>query len=187
MPPADRPKTKPDGRPAEPEIAPGFVRVGKITGAHGLVGAMRMRPDNPDSDTLERVRRVFVGPNAREYTLRNAKRINPSTIRIVLDGVSGLDAAEAMRGAAVMVPIADLPATGPGEFYHFQVLGCEVITTDGRRLGVIAEVLSTGANDVWVVRGGAAEVLVPVIEDVVKTIDLDARKMTIEAVPGLLD
>jgi 16S rRNA processing protein RimM len=187
MPPADRPTTKPNGRQSEPEIAPGFVRVGRITGTHGLDGAMRMRPDNPDSDTLDRVRRVFVGPDAREYTLRNARRINRSTIRIVLEGVGGIDVAEAMRGAAVMVPIADLPAAGPGEFYYFQVVGCEVMTTDGRRLGVIEEVFSTGANDVWVVRNGTAEVLVPVIEDVVKAMDLDARKMTIEAVPGLLD
>ena len=80
-----------------------------------------------------------------------------------------------------------IAAKAPGEFYYYEAIGCEVATTDGRRLGVIEEVIATGANDVWVVRDGAVEVLVPVIENVVKSIDLEARRMVVEAVPGLLD
>ena len=59
--------------------------------------------------------------------------------------------------------------------------------TDGSRLGAIEEIFSNGANDVWVVRDGEREFLIPVIEDVVKSIDFAARRVTIEPIPGLLD
>ena len=65
------------------------------------------------------------------------------------------------------------------------VIGCEVFLTDGSRIGIIEEIIATGANDVFVVRGEGKEVLVPVIEDVVKEIDVAARRVVIEAVPGL--
>jgi 16S rRNA processing protein RimM len=172
------------------EDAPARLRVGRIAGAHGLQGALRLRPDNPDSDTLEHVGRVFVereGSAAREYRLLGAQRLNRTTIRVMLEGLDDPDAADALGGSTVAVALEDLPAKAPGEFYYYEAIGCVVTTTDGRRLGVIEEVFATGANDVWVVRDGAIEVLVPVIENVVKSIDLSARLMVIEAVPGLLD
>jgi 16S rRNA processing protein RimM len=166
------------------------LRVGRIASAHGLHGAIRFRPDNSESDTLEHVKRVFVeleGGAAREYRLLGAQRLNRTTIRLVLEGLDDPDDADALRGSTLAVAIADLPAKAPGEFYHFEAIGCAVTTTDGRRLGAIEEVIATGANDVWVVRDGATEVLVPVIDNVVKSIDLNGRLMIIEAVPGLLD
>lgn len=166
------------------------LRVGRIAGAHGLHGAIRFRPDNSESDTHEHVKRVFVEPEggaAREYRLLGAQRLNRTTIRVVLEGLDNPDDADALRGSTLAVAIVDLPAKAPGEFYHFEAIGCAVTTTDGRRLGAIEEVIATGANDVWVVRDGETEVLIPVIENVVKSIDLSGRLMIIEAVPGLLD
>jgi 16S rRNA processing protein RimM len=166
----------------------GLLRIGRVTGLHGLAGALRVRPDNPDTEAFDRIQRVYLEINQTvgEYKIVAVRKINRSTLKIGFEGVVGADAAERLRGARVLVATSDLPPTGPGEFYYFQVIGCEVSTTDGLRLGTIAEVFSTGANDVWIVRDAATEVLVPVIADVVKTMDLEARKITIEAVPGLL-
>ncbi len=86
-----------------------------------------------------------------------------------------------------MVAAASLPPLKEGEFYYFQIAGAEVMLTDGRRLGTIEVIMSTGGHDVWEVRDGEHEVLVPVIADVVKAMDLEARRVTIEAVPGLLN
>jgi 16S rRNA processing protein RimM len=186
---AGRLATESNQHGAEDFATPGFVRVGRISGAHGLDGGLRMRPDNPDSDSLQHVSRVHLrrGAAAEERGLRSARRVNRATIKLVLDGISDANAAEAMRGALVMVAEADLPAVAPGEFYYYQALGCEVVTTAGMRVGVIEDIFSAGANDVWAVRDGEREVLVPVIEDVVKSIDIAARRAVIEPVPGLLD
>jgi 16S rRNA processing protein RimM len=175
-------------RVEEPIIA-GFVRVGRISGPHGLGGALRVRPDNPESDSLAQVGRVFLrfGSAIEERRLRSVQRLNRATLKIALDGIDDANAAEVFKGAFVLVAEGDLPPAAPGQFYYYQVLGCEVVTTAGDRLGVVAEVFSTGANDVWVVRDGDREVLAPVIEDVVQSLDLAARRIVIKAIPGLLD
>ena len=166
-----------------------MLRVGRITGAHGLKGALRFRPDNPDSDTLDEVKRLFLerGGEPREFRLTAMTPLNAATRRITLEGVADIDAAEALKGAVVMLADEDVPPAKPGEFYYHEAIGCEVFLTDGSRLGAIEEVFSNGAQDIWVVRAGEREVLVPVIEDVVKAMDLPGRRVTIEPIPGLLD
>ena len=166
-----------------------MLRVGRISGAHGLKGALRFRPDNPNSDTLEQVKRVFLERDgaSREFRLTAITPLNATTQRITLEGIADINAAESLKGAVVMVATEDVPAAKPGEFYYYEAIGCEVFLTDGSRLGAIEEIFSNGAHDVWVVRDAEREVLVPVIEDVVKAMDLPARRVTIEPIPGLLD
>jgi 16S rRNA processing protein RimM len=176
-------------RPLLGPTADGLLRVGYIAGSHGLHGAMRVRTDDPGSTTLAALKRLFVETAAgrREFKVLGSSALSAGNQRIILEGIGDADAAEALRGGTVMVAAADLPPLGEGEFYYFQLVGAEVMLTDGRRLGTIEDIMSTGAHDVWVVRDGEREVLVPVITDVVKAMDLGARRVTIEAVPGLLD
>ena len=181
-------------RPLVGPTADGLLRIGYVAGSHGLHGALRVRTDDPGSTTLLTLKRLFLdsADGQREFQTREFKILEASTLsagnhRVMLDRIKDADAAEALRGSAVMVAAADLPPLKEGEFYYFQLAGVEVLLTDGRRLGTIEEVMSTGAHDVWVVRDGEHEVLVPVISDVVKAMDLALRRVTIEAVPGLLD
>lgn len=166
-----------------------LVRVGKVARPHGLRGAVRVALDHPGSDTLEVVARVFLERDGmpREYRVRAAVRAGRAAIRVELEGVTTCTAAEALRDATVLVAEEELPAPRADEFYDFRAIGCEVITMDGRRLGVVAEIFPTGANDVLVVRDGAREVLIPVIADVVKRLDFAARRIAIDPIPGLLD
>lgn len=165
------------------------LRIGYIAGAHGLKGALRFRTENPQSATLEKLSRIFLERDgaAREYRVVGAGRLSARTFRIVLDGITDADAADALRGDAVSVALEDLPPPGPGEFYYFQTIGCDVFTVAGDRVGQIAEVFSNGAHEVWVVRDDSREYLIPVIDDVVKSIDLGGRRAIIEPLPGLLE
>jgi 16S rRNA processing protein RimM len=169
--------------------APEMIRVGYVSGAHGLRGALRVRLDNPDSVAVRFVQSLtLVGDDGRvEYPVTSAQSAGYGVLKLTLSGIHSVDQAAALRGALVMVAAAALPPIGPGEFYYFQAIGCEIVTTTGLSVGIIEEVFSTGANDVWVVRDRSAERLVPVIQDIVKDIDLSARRVVIEAVPGLLD
>ena len=170
-------------------LATEVIRVGHISGAHGVRGAVRIRLDNPDSALLRCGLRLTLARNGEstEYRVTNAQPAGQGSFKVTLDGIGGFDRAAALRGAIVMVAEATLPPPAPTEFYYFQAVGCEIVTTTGLPVGVIEEVFSNGANDGWVVRDGSAEHLVPVIEDIVRAIDLSARRVIIEAVPGLLD
>jgi 16S rRNA processing protein RimM len=73
-----------------------------------------------------------------------------------------------------------------GQFFWHQIIGLTVETADGRQLGRVEDVLRTGANDVYVVRGDLGEVLVPAIAPVVKRIDPDGGRLVVELIPGML-
>jgi 16S rRNA processing protein RimM len=165
------------------------VRIGVITGAHGLKGAIRLRPDNPDSTVLVPGMRIMVEGSAgrEEHRIVSVAPLGHGALRLTLTEIGDVNSSAALKGRVVTIDAADLPAAKPGEFYYFQALGCAVVTVDGRPLGTVAEIFHTGANDVMVVRDGAREILVPVIADVVRAIDLAARRVTIDPIPGLLD
>jgi len=167
----------------------GYVRVGRIGRPHGLNGSVVASLDQPESTTLKAARQIVLEHDDgwRVYTIRTVQKLGHRGVRLTLDGVETCEAAEGLRGRAVLVAERDLPTPQTNEFYDFRAIGCAVVTTDGRRLGTVAEIFATGANDVMIVREGAREVLIPVIADVVKQLDFTARQITIEALPGLLD
>jgi 16S rRNA processing protein RimM len=186
IPPPDHPEKR---RQITGRTPDGLVRIGYVAGSHGLNGAIRVRTEDPESSTIATVERLFFENSGirREMRVIESRAVGAGAHRVLLKGVADADAAEAMRGSAVFVMAADLPPLKQGEFYYFQLAQAEVMLTDGSRLGTIEDIISTGANDIWVVRDGEREVLVPVISDVVKEINVEARRVTIEAVPGLLD
>jgi 16S rRNA processing protein RimM len=175
---------------------PALIRIGRIIGAHGLRGALRFRPDDPASESIQNVERIFLAAgdaasesalDPREFRVSESAPHTRGTMRLMLEGIIDLNLAEPLIGKNVFVDEADLPAPEENEFYYRDVIGCEVFLLDGTRLGIVEEIIATGANDVFVVRGDGKEVLVPAIEDVVKEIDAASKRIVIEAIPGLLD
>ncbi len=106
---------------------------------------------------------------------------------IAFSGISTREAASTLRNAVIEITASDLPSLPPGEYYHHQIIGLSVLTVQGEELGRIAEIFSTGSNDVYIVRGKGREHLIPAIKDVINKIDLDTLTMTIQPMKGLLD
>jgi 16S rRNA processing protein RimM len=102
------------------------------------------------------------------------------------DEWDNINQAEAWKGATVLVPQADTVVDDEDGYYFHQIIGCQVITTDGQTVGRVKEILSLPANDVWVVaRADKPDLLVPYIEAVVKVVDIDGRVITMEWMEGL--
>ena len=153
---------------------------------------MRYRPDYPESESIFSVERIFLGASedgidAREYGIIETAPHTRGTVRLMLEGIGEANLAQALIGKNVFAEESDLPPPEENEFYYRDVIGCEVLLTDGTRLGVVEDILATGANDVFVVRDGTKEVLVPSIEDVVKEIDVASKRVVIDPIAGLLD
>jgi 16S rRNA processing protein RimM len=155
---------------------------------HGLGGALRCRILSEHPERFASLPRVYAGDPLRLYRVRSARLEGEraGTVLITLAGVSTLEQAEALRGSYLWVREADAVPLGPGEYYSHQIVGLEVFTTAGEPLGRVREILSTGANDVYIVEGPRGEILLPAIASVVKEIDVAAGRMRVELLEGLL-
>ena len=186
---------RPPGRDADPvarrsETTEGtLVEIGRIVGRHGIRGEVRLLLHNPDSTTLQRLAHVVLcaGDGAGEPRRLLSVRRHKRYALVRLDGIVTANDAEALRGQTVCVARQDLPPTGPGEVYHIELIGCSVRTDTGELLGTVRAILTTGSNDVCIVENGDREVLIPLIDDVVRRIDVSGREIIVHPVPGLLE
>lgn len=160
------------------------VQIGKVLGAHGLHGELKVASLSDIPGRFGSLEEVVVRTAGAAVPLRvlAARETAPGTWLIRLEEVADRTAAEALRGAALMVREVDSPPLPPDVYYVHQLIGLRVITTDGRDVGTISEVIETGANDVYVTESA----LIPAIPQVVQAVDLDAGTMLIEPMPGLL-
>ena len=101
-------------------------------------------------------------------------------------GYDNINDVQSFRDHELMVTEGEQQPLEEGQYYYHQIIGLTVKTLEGRELGVIKEILSPGANDVWVVkRAGQSDLLLPVIDDVVKNVDLDKGEVDVELMEGL--
>jgi 16S rRNA processing protein RimM len=174
-----------------------LIPLGEIVGTHGVRGLLRFQSYGRAATALPTDRPVYLThrpapgsqPDSRDARTITVEAVRPhgkvTLLRVA--GVDDIDAAASLVGHALAVPEEDLPAPDPGEYYVYQLAGLDVITADGQRVGCIESSFSNGANEVLVVREGVREYLIPLIADVVSAVDLEARRVVIQPIAGLLD
>ena len=169
-----------------------WFNVGKIVNTHGIRGEVRVisRTDFPE----ERYKKgntlyIFMEKSKEpiEVTVKS-HRVHKSFDLLMFEGYDNINLVEKFKGAMLKVPESQLGELGEGEYYFHEIIGCTVVTEEGETIGTVKEILTPGANDVWVVkRNNGKEVLIPYIEDVVKNVDVDKKTITIRPMEGLLE
>jgi 16S rRNA processing protein RimM len=162
----------------------GYTAVGRILKPHGLKGEIRVESFNPAAPNLQPGRTVFIN-SVRSKILRS--RADRGGWIVQVTGFSGRDAVEGLRGVLIEARDADVRRDDDESYFIHELIGLRVITDEGEELGRITEVLQSGAADVYVIRDGEREVLIPAIGDVVDSIDVPAGEMRITPLAGLLD
>jgi 16S rRNA processing protein RimM len=161
----------------------GYVAVGRILGPWGLQGDLKVEPLTDFPERFAAGCSLYV--EGVSYAIEGC-RWHKGKVYIKLSGIDDATAAGALRQRFLEVPEEELKPLSEGEYYQFQIVGLEVRTTEGQPLGKVAQILSTGSNDVFVVHGEGGELLIPALDDIVKAIDLDGGWMEVELVEGLL-
>ena len=167
-----------------------MIQVGRITRTHGVRGELKVLPDEGSSGAWRKVPEVFLGTEREETSRFRVKGVRGGGRFAILslDGVDSLESAEALKGQHVFVPRDQLPDMEPGSFYAGDLMGVTVADIDGRVLGVLEEIFDNGAHEIYVVRDGSREIILPVVDGVVVEVDLDAGRMVVkppEGLPGL--
>ena len=159
------------------------VAVGRIVRPHGVRGELGVLVLSEVEGRFAPGAEVLL-EDGRSLTVR-ASKVYRGGLLVTFEGVEDREAAAALAGSVVSVPASSSPPLPEGSWWDHEIVGCAVSTDGGRDLGVVDDVLHTAANDVWSVLGATGETLVPVLKDLLVTVDVAARRIVVREVAGL--
>ena len=166
-----------------------LIPIGKVVGTHGIKGYLKVSSYAESIETFAPGRQLALRRKEKPIVIRTIEsaRAHKSGILLALQGINSLDAAKEWVGHELCIDKATLPEPEDGTYYWHQIIGLKVFTVDNRYLGLVAAIFPTGSNDVYVVRDGRKEVLIPAIESVVVEIDLAHKALRVDLPEGLED
>jgi 16S rRNA processing protein RimM len=164
-----------------------LVLVGHVTGAYGIQGWVRIRPYSSDGDALLSAKTWWLDkPELHDVEMLQSKLHNDEVVARLM-GVSGRDAADALKGATVHIRRSHFPALDNDEFYWVDLIGLAVVNERGEHLGVVGDLMDNGAHPILRVEQPVAEgekpapeLLIPFVDQFVKTVDQAARLITVD-------
>ncbi|WP_010269649.1 ribosome maturation factor RimM [Paenibacillus senegalensis] len=175
-----------------------LYNVGKIVNTHGIRGELKVVPSTDFADIrfAKGSKLVLTDEHSDQHipVEVTSARQQKNVFLIKLNDWNDINEVQKYKGWRLKIAESELSELEPGEYYHHQIIGCRVLTEDGEELGQVSEILSPGANDVWVVErtqvspgGKNRPLLIPYIDDVVLDVDLPQQVITIRLMEGLLD
>jgi 16S rRNA processing protein RimM len=182
-PPAPAKPAEPSPEDRKPQRAPdeGFVAVGRVLAPFGIKGELKVQPLTDNPRRFAPKSRIWAGK--QKVTIVGSRQAQ-GAVFIKLKGFHDRTSVEGFRHALLQIPETDLPPLDPGEFYRYQLIGLAVVDLEGNALGTLEEIIETGANDVYRVRTASGDdLLLPALDDVVVSIDLEARRMIVDPPP----
>ena len=164
-----------------------LLPIGEVARTHGIHGKLRLIYYNEDKTEFHSYREVLLRDllgHLEPFEVTEST-IHRRFVVVRFKGLDSLERAERWVGASVLVEKSSLPELGKGEYYWADIIGMEVTTVRGDRVGKISRIIRTGGIDVFVIETDQAEVLVPATEDVVKEVATTSRRMVIDLLEGL--
>lgn len=164
-----------------------YLETGKIVGTHGIRGMVRVQPWSDSGEFLTNFKSFFLSEGG-ESELK-AVKIQPhgGVVLIAFKGIDTVEQAESLRGKTIYIRREDITLP-EGRYFIDDLIGCEVFDADsGEKYGVISEVSQTGANDVWHIKSGDKEYLLPAIDEVIVEVDPENERLEIRPMKGIFD
>ena len=166
-----------------------LITIGKVIKPFGVKGEMKIEPLTDFPERFTGLLRVYlVSPRGKELACEvRSVRYAGGTPYLLLSGYDSPEDAKALNGWFIKVPEAEVMPLPEGSYYWFELIGMEVLSESGEKLGTIVEVFETGSNDVYVMKRGGKEVYIPATKEIVKQVDRKAKRMVIHLMDGLME
>jgi 16S rRNA processing protein RimM len=165
-----------------------YLQVGVISSTHGIRGEVKVFPTTDEPTRFKQLKSVLMdtGKARIEFKIQGVKFFKKFVI-LKFQGIDNINDVEQYKGASLLVERKDALPLKEGEYFITDMIGMKVFTEDAKEFGVLSDVLETGANDVYVIASiEHGEVLIPAIRQCVQSIDIEAQKMVISLMKGLL-
>lgn len=158
-----------------------LVTIGRVLREHGIKGELAVAPLTFDPEIFLHRDEVLVktrGSTERKK-IKSARR-HRNSLLIRFENCETPEDARLYRGAEILAAKSGIPELPEGVYYHNQIIGLKVYTNNGEYLGDVTDIIETGGNDVYVVKGADREYLIPAIKDAVKEINVESNRMVVE-------
>jgi 16S rRNA processing protein RimM len=169
---------------------PGFLAIGRVIRPHGVRGDVTVDVYTHMPERFSWLEQIYVSRNVKaadpDVVDVEGVRFHQGRVLLKLSGYDTREDAEGLRGIFLFVPEDEGIPLEENEVFLFDLEGLDVYTDEDEYLGVLVEVLETGANDVFIVKGDGGELLIPNTEEAIVEVDLEAKRMVVHILPGLL-
>lgn len=165
-----------------------FILLGTVAKPHGLRGEIKLNCFSAGGETAIGHDRYVLVDGQGEISIPLAVekcRLQGKTVVVKLEGIDNRNSAEALFGKGVLIYKSDLPTLAENEYYWYQFIGLEVKTEDDSSIGSVHAIFNNGAQDIMVIRNQQSELLIPIIEGVIK--EHSEHGVVITPPPGLLE
>jgi 16S rRNA processing protein RimM len=163
-----------------------YLAIGYLRRPHGVNGEIIMDLHTDFPDRIKSGRKIYIGDKHEAATF-DTVREHSNSLLISIRGYDTPEAVGRFRNQWVYVKAKEVPPLPEGQHYKYEFIDLEVVDDNGNALGKVAEILETGANDVYVVRDEAGkEILLPAIPSVILEVDMESRKMKVHLLDGLI-
>lgn len=166
-----------------------LLRVGVISSTHGIRGEVKVYPTTDEPARFKKLKTVILdtGREQLEVEIQGIKFVKNMVV-LKFKGFDSIEAIEKYKGKDLLITRDKAVNLGPDENFIVDLIGLKVVTEDGEEFGTLADVMKTGANDVYQVkRKDGKEVLLPAIKECILDVDLDERVIRVHIMAGLLD
>lgn len=161
------------------------IKVGKITGAFGIRGELKVYPYTDRPERFEELGKIFA--NGQEYKITNV-RYQKNLVLLRLEGVADRNAAEKLKGTELTINRENLRELEEDEFFIFDLIGLEAVDENGGHIGRVHDVIQNTAQDLYEIETDDGKMhLIPAVYEFIPEIDPDSGIMVIKPIPGLLD
>ena len=162
-------------------------RIGQIVNTQGLKGEVRVYPYTDDINRFDELEYFYIDKNLNNKYEVERVRYKGNMVIMKIKDIDSIELAEKLKTKNMYIGREQGRELEEGEFFVSDLIGLDVFTVDGEKVGVLKDVLQHAINDVYVVSSGEKEYLIPSIEKFVPTIDLDQNKMIIDPIKGMLE
>lgn len=166
-----------------------MLRVGVYANTHGIAGEIKVFPTTDDVTRFKKLKKIYLdtGKEMLEWEIANVKFFKNMVI-LKFKGINNINDIEKYKGKDLYITREQAVPLEEDEYFLCDVIDALVVTEDGAELGTVEQVLQTGANDVYVVKGkNKKEILLPVIKDCIIDIDFENKVVKARLIPGLIE
>ena len=165
-----------------------YLEIGQIVNTFGIKGMVKVKTFTDNIERFSNLEKIYIKNKSgqTEYKIQEVK-YHKNMVLVKFEGIENPEQADLLRNSYLIVDRETEEPLEAGRYYIVDMIGLDVFTDDNEYLGKLEDIYNTGSNDIYVVKNELGkQVLLPAIEDVIKNIDMDNKKVIVHLIPGLV-